>query len=750
MCPVLRRIGTLVLVPLGLAVAPVVSRTARALDHTTIIAPAQGTFACKDDSSGGLLPFNLPTPDVLRAARKKVFAHFTCLGKNIGRTGATSVETDYYSIGFLDMNGENDKHKATGGWLRDRPLSLPYDATLSADELARRAAEADVSDGLHAGLDGFIVNFIGSSTNEQWWRGTYSKFWEAAHRTAPGFQFMLMPDCTLGFKDPKDFLELVQRFRDDPSVFRRDGKIVLAPYAGDNYTPAQWKDILARLSANGTPVFLVPCVQGFARLAREYAGTAPGLAEWSEICGNVASATSTAARNAARLVHGAGYTVWMQPVRPQDFRPHIGSVSEAGNTRLFRESWMRAIESGADWVQIVTWSDHAESSAIRPTMGAQYLFADLCAYFSNWYKAGKPPAVVRDALFYCYRQHSSQAAVNATLQTKGLPIEFHGGKPSDEIEMLAFLTAPALLGITIEGQRHTTGVPAGVFSFTVPLTAGRPEFTITRNGKTLIRTRGRFTVSDQIIFSDFMYFGGSSLREHNYAAEAPVELSGAVLELSFNEVWGPICYDSSGYGHHATAYRTDAADEVTTVPHAYGKDGNAVFFCPANIPGGHQKHLRIPLTAALSAKTLSLAAWIRPAPGTTGAIVEAGNEKDSIFTLGLTAPDTLTFTTATSHVSCPIAMDANKWTHIAVTADGRNAQLYVDGLKQSTAPCTPLSWKTRGDLRIARGYAGGLDELLMFERAITNEEIAALVAGHALLAYPKHFPVHPQRPGTVR
>jgi hypothetical protein len=62
-----------------------------------------------------------------------------------------------------------------------------------------------------------------------------------------------------------------------------------------------------------------------------------------------------------------------------------------------------------------------------------------------------------------------------------------------------------------------------------------------------------------IIFSDFMYFGGSSLREHNYAVDPPVRLSGAVLEPSFNEVRGPICYDASGCGHHATADRTARA-----------------------------------------------------------------------------------------------------------------------------------------------------------------------------------------------
>ena len=688
------------------------------------------TLNCYADGVTRYLPFD-PVP--IKASQKKVFAHYHIFPKNMG--GSTRpIENDYYSAGWLDSNGENNKHMTQGGYLRDRPLSLPPNPSMSDEEFARACADADVRDAINAGLDGFIINFTSSSTNDNWWKGTYSHVWNAARRIGPDFKLMLMPDCNIGFKsgDVNLFVDLVDRFRDDANVFRHDGKIVLAPYFGERFTPEKWKDILAALEANGTPVFLVPCVQGYFRLAAAYASVAPGFSEWSAICDTIGNATKEAAGGAAKLVHDAGFSIWMQPVRPQDFRPHGGTVNEAGNTTLLRESWMRAIENGTDWVQIVTWSDHYESSAIRPTMGAQYLFADLSAYFASYFRNGTPPPVSRDALFYCYRQHSSKALADTARQTKGLPIKFRGSQPVDEIEVVGFLAAPAAIGISCAGVSKTRDAPAGMSVFTVPFTEGRPEFFITRAGKEIVRTRGRFTMSDAMVFSDFMYFGGSSLRERNYAADPAFILDGCVLELSCNEVWGPLVYDSSGYGHHATAYETTNENEITTLPHAYGKDANAVFFFAPGTPGRREKHLSIPMVAVLSPAQMTVCAWVKPANEANGYIIDA-RDGSAGFAFGFSAPGKIGFTAGALSAAAEVAVDTNAWMHIAAVCDAASAAIYINGAKTASAKGGAVAVRTGGSMTIAKGYYGGIDEFMLFDRALPERSIAAIAAGNAVV-----------------
>ncbi|MBI4977723.1 MAG: hypothetical protein HZC28_09585 [Spirochaetes bacterium] len=689
-----------------------------------LLVPALKTAAYAVERPGGVLPFNLPDTTTLRASAKKVFAHYHIFAKNMG--GSTRpIESDYYSAGWLHINGENNKHKTQGGYLRDRPLSVPPNPSMNDEDFAKLCAETDITDGINAGLDGFIINFTSASTNDNWWKGTYRGVWEASKRIAPWFSMMLMPDCTIGFKDGdvNKFLELLNRVKDEPNVFRHDEKIVLAPYYGEKYSPEKWKEMLAKFNENGTPVFFIPCVQGFSRLAPTYAGTAHGLAEWSAICDTVGNATNESARTATKLVHDAGYSIWMQPVRPQDFRPHAGTVNEAGNTTLLRESWMRAIEGGADWVQIVTWSDHYESSAIRPTVGAQYLFSDLSAYYSAWFKAGKPPAITRDALMYCHRLHSSKAAPDTTLQTKGLPIKFRGGNPVDEIEMLAFLTAPATLTIVIGDKTYTQNADAGLSSFTVPLAEGRPVFSIARGGRDIVRTRSRYTISDRIIFSDFMYFGGSSLREPELAVANPERfISGAVLELSCNEVWGPILYDSSGFGNHAVAYVMTNDGEVTTITHTYGREGNGIYQLPRV---RLEKQLRISLTPQLAPETFTVCAWIKPAGETNGSIISSLDGTLG-FAFGFTEPGKLGITTGGKTLSSRIVVKTNAWTHVAAVCGTSSRAIYVNGVKLASDTGASFEKRTDGTMFIAKDYYGGLDEIVMYPRALTENEIKAM------------------------
>ena len=62
--------------------------------------------------------------------------------------------------------------------------------------------------------------------------------------------------------------------------------------------------------------------------------------------------------------------------------------------------------------------------------------------------------------------------------------------PEDGIELLAFLTAPGVLKITVGQQDYVQSAPAGMTSFKVRSQPGVPIFSLLRNGATVLSFRG--------------------------------------------------------------------------------------------------------------------------------------------------------------------------------------------------------------------------------------------------------------------
>ena len=72
------------------------------------------------------------------------------------------------------------------------------------------------------------------------------------------------------------------------------------------------------------------------------------------------------------------------------------------------------------------------------------------------------------------------------------------------------------------------------------------------------------------------------------------------------------------------------------------------------------------------------------------------------------------------------------WRHVVVTADGENLQLYEDGDLVAAKPCTALAptdaekvWFGT-DALANRVWDGRIDEVALFDKALTDEEVAAL------------------------
>ena len=82
----------------------------------------------------------------------------------------------------------------------------------------------------------------------------------------------------------------------------------------------------------------------------------------------------------------------------------------------------------------------------------------------------------------------------------------------------------------------------------------------------------------------------------------------------------------------------------------------------------------------------------------------------------------------TSNSTLPV----KTWRHIVMTADGENLQLYEDGKLIASIPCIALAatdaetvWFGT-DARATRVWGGRIDEVALFDRALTEEEIVLL------------------------
>ena len=177
----------------------------------------------------------------------------------------------------------------------------------------------------------------------------------------------------------------------------------------------------------------------------------------------------------------------MLSVDPQQYRPKGSIYWEAGNSTAFLATPGPARRSMAAPIGFKSslWSDFSESSQIEPYTDATLRkdigtgYYDMNAYYATWFLTGNAPSITHDVLYYFYRREPTNAASPA----QQMPNKIVNGTPEDNIEMVAFLTAPGTLKISIGGHSFTQQAPAGVTSFKIPTQPGTPSFSVSRNGQ---------------------------------------------------------------------------------------------------------------------------------------------------------------------------------------------------------------------------------------------------------------------------
>lgn len=427
---------------------------------------------------------------------KKAFAHYftpSPISLDNKMPAALGGAGDYYDKNFLTPSGEGGKHAAYGGLLRDRPLErAPYPSTVDYQALDM---QTEVRQGMAAGLDGFTMDLLGapSATSTSTHLARQKQLMQAAVDVGSGFKIMLMPDMqswtTGGSTDPTKVISdstaasRIKTLAAYSSAFRLDdGRLVLAPFYAERWTPARWKTALAAIeSAIGGSVAFVPCFLNYSANVAAFKAGIPqmyGASFWGD--GNPGASANDA--NSAIDAHGRGL-IFMQPVIPQDERPNQGIYDEAGNTENLRATWKAARDGNAEWVQGRTWNDYSEGAQLAPSARHGWTFTNLFRYHCDWWKTGTAPTVTTDQVFLTHRQHP-YAAKPTGGQTKLMALRSGSTAARDTIEVATLLTASSTVEVLVDGSVVSSQTrSAGFDSFTVPLQPGTISARVRRSGQ---------------------------------------------------------------------------------------------------------------------------------------------------------------------------------------------------------------------------------------------------------------------------
>ncbi len=451
-------------------------------------------------------PFERADREALLKSPRKVFFHyfppFPLSFRNLGRGN------DHYDDQYLRRDGESSKFAKVGGYLRERPLAAgpwqtPHWQQINfAIELLRARS---------TGADGFMMDILRLNSDPSW--AQTLKLFDTAAAVTPDFHIAPELDAAamkLKSTQPAETIQSLLELARSPAAYRlQDGRILVSPFSPENLPPAFWKTVVDGMASNKHPIAFLPVFLSPIRSAPAFASFSYGLSYWES---NGAVAAQKAYDDSIRRAFTPLSPVFMVPVTPQDSRPKTAAFSESNNTLSFRQHWMYAIENGAQLVQVVTWNDYSEATEIAPSSGTQFVFFDLATYFIAWFKLGRPPKIIRDAIYYLHRR---QLVTPGAPHIPGdTPLHLSGLAPiQNQIELLAMLTKPATLQIEIAGRRFESSVNSGMASLLAPPSPGRPVFRIVRNGRVELEKQSDWEISGHPDRDDVLYVGGSTTRK---------------------------------------------------------------------------------------------------------------------------------------------------------------------------------------------------------------------------------------------
>ena len=195
--------------------------------------------------------------------------------------------------------------------------------------------------------------------------------------------------------------------------------------------------------------------------------------------------------------------------------------------------------------------------------------------------------------------------------------------------------------------------------------------------------------------------------------------AGLVAGYGFNEGTGTTVTDSSGSSNTGTI-------QGGTTWSAAGRFGGALTF------NGSSGRVSVPDTASLDlTSAVTLEAWVNPAANQTNWRTVVQKQVDSYLLHASNSSGALRpaagvmVGTAVPTVVASSAIPVNTWSHLAMTYDGAQLRLYVNGALISSRDQTgPIATSTSplwigGNSPYGEYFNGRIDEVRVYNRALT-------------------------------
>ncbi len=358
-----------------------------------------------------------------------------------------------------------------GGRVRDASITQLAEGFAGRTPLEQAAWEIAVAK--RAGVDAFA--FYGGIPGGE---GRLLDYMRAAKGT--GFKITL---CSGGAERGKDYeaavaamRRLLEVDRELDVLLRVDGKLLMLTYGG------VWGDTVEAMTAKrreietraGTPMLILYHPQGGAtdaereRLGKLLDGGFDGLSPFMVTASDEAETLSRFWADLCRE-HGKMYFASINFQFHSPLHMTHAPVADAN----WRRAWNVAHESAAG-VQLMTWNDWGETTALAPGVNSNYGLYDLLREEAAAFKAGQPLPITEDQAWVLYYRYPSDA--EPRLYHAPSPRKFRGPE-HDQIWVLTSLTAPATIVCEGRGKRQA---PAGRSMVSFPLTPGPVRITMRR------------------------------------------------------------------------------------------------------------------------------------------------------------------------------------------------------------------------------------------------------------------------------
>ncbi len=495
--------------PPAAAAAPTPAAPTPAAPTPVPTAPPVAAPLSTSNNGDACLAAPMPSATALFNSAKRVFAHyFHPFPVSIDNH---SPAADYYNAQYLSRTGESNKWLKQGGYLRQRPLGVTPSANPNWQQLNM---EGEVRAALARGITGFTFDSMAVSDATDSTSDLHLML-AAAQAVDSRFKVLIMPDMTVLGTDTNAVIQIIASVAGSPAAYHlSDGRLVVSPFDASLNTPAWWQSVVNQLSAQGIQIALVPTFLGWSGAAAAFSAFSYGFSDW----GSATVGGASALEGSPASAHSTYKKIFMMPVDPQQYRPKDFAYWEAGNSAALRAAWSDSIQGDADWVQVVTWNDFSESSAIEPVTDATLQrnigtgFYNLTGYYASWFLTGQQPTITHDVLYYFYRREPVSGAATGQSQLDTIVT----GTAANSIELLGFLTSPGVLKITIGGKTYTQNAAAGVVSFTIPSQPGIPLFALSRSGTDVFSFQGGVQIYGPSglpsTVQDLTYWSGSAAK----------------------------------------------------------------------------------------------------------------------------------------------------------------------------------------------------------------------------------------------